>query len=132
MHKLRHVTELAHLDAESVSAAIAGLRREGILTRDGPLDFVHPLIRTAVYATVTEPELGLGHLTAARMLDSDGARDRLVSHLLVAERNGDPWVVERLKEEATAALGAGPRRLRSRCSSGRWLSRPQRASVRSS
>ena len=132
--ELRHVTELAHLDGQSVAAAIAGLRREGILTpRDGPLDFVHPLIRTAVYATVTEPELGLGHPDRG----PDARLRRRPRSAGVPPAGGR---AQRRPMGGRAAQGGGdsrPRRGRSgvcghaaRAGAGRG--RPQRASVRSS
>jgi DNA-binding CsgD family transcriptional regulator len=106
--ELRHVVRLSGLDTDTVAGAIAGLRREGILTTmDGRLDFAHPLIRTTVYTDVAEPERGLAHLSAARFLDVEGERERVASHLLSAERNADNWVVGRLRDAAAAALAGG-------------------------
>jgi DNA-binding CsgD family transcriptional regulator/tetratricopeptide (TPR) repeat protein len=104
---LRRVAALAELSPESVAQAVAGLRREGILTAAERLEFVHPLIRTAVYADVAEPDRGLGHLSAAKILDRDGELSRVPSHLLVADRHGDTWVTDRLRNAAGTALSAG-------------------------
>ena len=102
-----HVTRLTGLDTSAVSAALDGLRREGIVMTNGRIGFVHPLIRAAVYSDIVEPERGLGHLRAARMLDADGRPERAASHLLVAERNADPWVVGLLRRSAAEALANG-------------------------
>lgn len=105
--ELRRVAALCDLDEGIVVDAVEGLRREGILARDGVLEFAHPLIRHAVYTDIGEPARGLGHLHAARLLDADGEHSRVAPHLLLAERKADPWVVERLRTEAAAALDSG-------------------------
>ena len=105
--ELDRVARLSTLDHETVAAAISGLRREGIVKTNGLLEFVHPLIRSAVDSDIAEPERGLGHLHAAKMLHADGRADRAVSHLLVAETRTDPWVVDTLRKAAADALSNG-------------------------
>ncbi len=105
--ELRHVAGLAGLSHEATSDAIAGLRREGILAVADRLAFIHPLVQTAVYEDIPPSERALAHLRAARMLDADGVTDRVAPHLLSGEPLGDPWVVERLRTAATAALSNG-------------------------
>ena len=102
-----HVTRLTGMDTDTVSTALDGLRREGILTTNGRIGFVHPLIRAAIYSDIVEPERGLGHLRAARILDADGRPEHAASHLLIAERNADPWVVDLLRRSAASALTNG-------------------------
>jgi DNA-binding CsgD family transcriptional regulator len=101
------VTRLTDLDARTVSEALDGLRREGIVTMNGRIGFVHPLIRAAVYSDMAEPERGLGHRRAARMLDADGKPERAVSHLLTADPQADSWVVDILRQAAADALSNG-------------------------
>lgn len=101
------VIRLTRLDPDVASAALDGLRREGIVATNGRLRFVHPLIHAAIYSDIAEPERGLGHLRAARMLDADGRLQRAAIHLLVAERNADPWVVDVLRTSAAEALRNG-------------------------
>lgn len=105
--ELRRVAQIASLEPDRVAEAFSGLRREGILTQDSPLEFVHPLVRNAIYADIAEPSRGLEHLRAARMMDGEGNRERVISHLLVAERSADSWVVDRLREAAVAAMTTG-------------------------
>ena len=105
--ELRRVAELARVEPETVAGAVSGLRREGILNSNGRLDFIHPLVRTAVYSDIAEPDRGLAHLQAARILDEDGHHERVATHLLVAESNGDAWVVDRLRDAASSALTNG-------------------------
>jgi DNA-binding CsgD family transcriptional regulator len=98
------MTDLALTD---VAAATSGLRREGILASAERLEFTHPLIHTAIHADIPETDRGLGHLRAARLLAADGEESRVPSHLLVAEPNGDPWVVDQLSEAAAKAASGG-------------------------
>jgi DNA-binding CsgD family transcriptional regulator len=105
--ELRHVAQIADLDPETVADAVAGLCREGILSPGERLEFAHPLIRHVVYTDIPEPTRGLDHLRAARMLHREGDRERVTSHLLVAERNANDWVVDRLHEAATRAMTNG-------------------------
>jgi tetratricopeptide (TPR) repeat protein len=104
---LRRVALVAETDPQAVADAVSGLRREGILAPDARLGFTHPLIRHAVYSHISEPQRGLGHLHAAKILDGDGMTARVAPHLLVAERHGDPWVVALLREAADTALAGG-------------------------
>jgi DNA-binding CsgD family transcriptional regulator len=101
------VARLTGLETDVVSDALDGLRREGIVAPNGRIGFVHPLIRAAIYSDIVEPKRGLGHLRAARVLDADGRPERAASHLLIAERHADPWVVGLLRRSAAEALSNG-------------------------
>jgi DNA-binding CsgD family transcriptional regulator len=104
----RRVAALAELGPGEVAEAIDALRGEAILTPSGRLEFLHPMIRNAVYEQISEPARALAHLSAARLLEAEGeSADRLTSHLLVAEKGSEPWVVERLRAAAASALARG-------------------------
>lgn len=105
---LRRLAQLAGLELATAAAALDGLRREGLIAPAGPIEFVHPLVRTTVEADLGEPAGGLAHLRAARLLAADGvAADRIATHLLAAEPSADPWVAATLHAAGTAALARG-------------------------
>ena len=105
---LRHAAQLADLgDAEVVRAADA-LVSASILSPGRPLDFVHPMVRSAIYAELAPAARALDHRRAAALLAGDGAEpERVAAHLLAVDPAGDRWVVERLREAADKALGKG-------------------------
>lgn len=88
----RHVAALAGLSVSAAAAAADGLARESIVTAGHPVSFMHPLVRTAVYAD------------SSSLLR---AAEQLAPHLLVAMPESDPWVVDSLHEAAVSALGRG-------------------------
>jgi predicted ATPase len=70
------VAALAGLDEEDVARATAELARAEILRPEGPLGFVHPLVRDAVYHELPAGERELHHARAARLLADAGAPPR--------------------------------------------------------
>jgi DNA-binding CsgD family transcriptional regulator len=102
--ELRHAAALAGLDGEEAAAAAGALTAQGLLRGALRLDFVHPLLRTAVAEQVPAAERALLHGRAARLLDDEGVPPaRLAMHLLPAAPARDPWVVDRLRAAARAA-----------------------------
>ena len=93
---LRRAALLSHLGPEQTRVATDALVAGRVLTTGDPTDFVHPLVRAAVYEDLPAAERAGLHRAAAKLLDQDGAVDEAAVHLLPAERTGDPWVVERL------------------------------------
>ena len=105
---LPRAAALAQLDHEEAAAAADALASAAILTAGRPLRFVHPVVRTTVYAELPAARRALDHKRAALLLSADGvAPDALAPHLLAAEPAADPWVVERLADAARAALLRG-------------------------
>jgi DNA-binding CsgD family transcriptional regulator len=79
-----HAAELAELSDEEASAAAADLARVDVLRARAPLEFVHPLLRGAVYETLTALERSTGHTRAAHLLlDSGADPERVAAHLLL-------------------------------------------------
>jgi DNA-binding CsgD family transcriptional regulator len=76
--------ELAELSVEDASAAAADLARVDLLRPRVPLEFVHPLLRGAVYETLTALERSSGHTRAAHVLLDRGVDpERVAAHLLL-------------------------------------------------
>lgn len=98
------VAALAGLEQDETAAAAGELARAEILTSQVPLDFVHPLVRDAVYEQLTSTEKEVEHARAASVVIDAGADDEHVAaHLLKMARRGEPWVVERLVRAARDA-----------------------------
>ena len=105
---LHHAAHLAVLGAADAAQAADALIRADVLADARPLAFVHPIVRDSVYADMTTAERGFQHGRAARLLDADGAAaERVASHLLEAEPEGDAWAVERLLAAAAVARARG-------------------------
>lgn len=104
----RHVAALAGLSIRAAAAVADELAREAIVTVDRPVWFVHPLVRTAVYLDLSGLLRAVEHKRAARVLiEEDIAPEQLAPHLLAAEPESDPWVVDSLHAAAASALGRG-------------------------
>lgn len=97
------VAQLAQLPSPRAKAGLRRLVDDGLVV-DGALTFVHPLLRTAAYEDLPPLDRGDWHLRAARLLaDAGCGADVWVAHLLRATPAGDPWVVARLRQAASAA-----------------------------
>ncbi|MFG2002175.1 ATP-binding protein [Spirillospora sp. NPDC048911] len=104
----RHVAALAGLSVDAAASVADVLAREAIVTADRPIGFVHPLLRTAVYLDASSLLRASQHKRAARVLaEEDAEPERLAPHLLAAEPESDPWVVDSLHAAATSAIGHG-------------------------
>jgi DNA-binding CsgD family transcriptional regulator/tetratricopeptide (TPR) repeat protein len=104
----RHIAALSGLSVDETVVLADGLAREAIVTADRPIGFIHPLVRTAVYADSNGLLRAARHKQAARILADDGvAAEQFAPHLLAAEPESDPWVVDTLRAAAVNALGRG-------------------------
>jgi hypothetical protein len=104
----RQVALLAGLDGPSRDEALDGLVSAGILHEADGLAFVHPLVRSAVYAEIPPRRRARAHREAARLLrGGDTVWERLAPHLLAAVPAGDEEVVDMLLDAARAAVRAG-------------------------
>jgi DNA-binding CsgD family transcriptional regulator len=99
---------IAGLDDDGAVAAADALAGEGLIAESGPLEFVHPIVRTAVYNEIPNHRRVRWHGRAARLLDeAEAPTDEIAVHLLPLAPSGDAAVVGILRAAATAALGAG-------------------------
>jgi DNA-binding CsgD family transcriptional regulator len=102
---LRHATELAGVaDPTAADALVAG----GVLRSAHPLEFLHPLVRAAVYAGMGPAARARDHARAARLLYDAGATpDRIAAQVLQCPPAGDAWAFERLMAAASHASFRG-------------------------
>ncbi len=103
-----HAIALSGLDGERVEAAAAALVDAGVLVEGFPLEFAHPLVRSAVYEHLPYAERLAAHERAARMLARAGARaEGLAAHLLILAPREERWVVDVLRRAARDAARQG-------------------------
>ena len=106
--RIDRVAALAATTVPRVAAIVDGLVASGILADGDPVEFAHPLLRTAVYDQIPSARRGLAHADAARRLVDDGAgAERAASHLLLAPAGGDAAVVDLLRKAAAAVMARG-------------------------
>ncbi|MEA2217677.1 MAG: hypothetical protein QOJ35_303 [Solirubrobacteraceae bacterium] len=106
--RLRHAAAVAEIDPAHADGLADELCAAAILRPGRPLEFVHPIVRAAVYGDLGDGARSTLHHRAARILAEDGAEPAEIAvQLLAAEPYGDAWVVERLREAATGALAQG-------------------------
>jgi DNA-binding CsgD family transcriptional regulator len=102
------VAELAGLDLKAARRAADALRRAAILDPGETLQFIHPLVRNAVYADLAAGERGEVHAAAAMLLQNRGARpEHVATQFLVSEARGDRTVAESLLEAGKRCLADG-------------------------
>ncbi|TBL45043.1 LuxR family transcriptional regulator [Verrucosispora sp. SN26_14.1] len=93
-------------DANQTAHTVDLLVREAVLAPGLPLDFVHPLLRTAVYTDISAPFRAHLHKAAALLLATEQvAPEHIAPHLLACEPTCDPWVADALHSAAHAASG---------------------------
>ena len=103
-----HAAALAGLDVVAGLEAADELARVDILRAAEPLEFVHPLLRAAVYAGLGRYERARTHARAARLLAAqDAPGEQVAAHLLHAAPAGDEEVVAALRRAAASALAHG-------------------------
>lgn len=106
--QLERAARLAVLgESETLDAADALVAMR--MLRPGlPLEFVHPIVRTAVYEDLPRAWRSAAHLRAARLLEDEGASvDAVVAHLLCTEPGGRAHVIETLRAGADSAMRRG-------------------------
>jgi DNA-binding CsgD family transcriptional regulator len=102
--ELLPAARLAGMDLDEAADAAELLAAAGILEPGRPLTFVHPIVRSGIYAELSETERARGHRRAADVLaEQPGTDERVAKHLLATEPAADRWVLERLVDAACAA-----------------------------
>ncbi|MEV4421022.1 helix-turn-helix transcriptional regulator [Patulibacter sp. NPDC049589] len=105
---LTRISTLTGLDRPVAAAAVVRLVAARVLADASPQEFVHPLVRGAVYGDLTVVERSLLHEGAARLLDAAGAEEpRVAAHLLLTEAAGSPATADRLAAVGIDALEKG-------------------------
>lgn len=106
--QLREAAALAQVDDRTAAEAVDELVRAAVLKRTGQLEFVHPIVRQAVYADLGPHKRNEQHARAARVLAAqDASPERVAAQLLATEAAAERWVVETLRRAAQQAIGHG-------------------------
>jgi len=106
--EMRVVAALADLSEAETAAAASALARADIFDRHAPAQFVHPLVRDAIYYEMPFSDRALRHARAAVVLaERDAPAEQIATHLLLAPCRSDPWVVDVLAEAAASARARG-------------------------
>ncbi|MEA2371101.1 MAG: hypothetical protein QOH12_1495 [Solirubrobacteraceae bacterium] len=109
---LSQAAALAAISQDRARVAAAALVRSGILRDDSILRYAQPLLRAAVYDTLSSLERAELHHRAAALLASAPGSDpaiqrRLAEHLLRSEPTGDSRFAEVLREAAVRSAADG-------------------------
>jgi DNA-binding CsgD family transcriptional regulator len=105
---LHHAARLAGLDLQATAEAGDRLAETHMLRAGAPLSFVHPLIRSAVEASLSPLARGHAHRRAATILREDGCPPETVAaHLLISPAADDQDAIETLHAAADKALASG-------------------------
>jgi tetratricopeptide (TPR) repeat protein/DNA-binding CsgD family transcriptional regulator len=108
--ELRDAAVLAELDDRHLSSlAATSLARADLLRVSTPtVEFVHPVVRAAVYESIEPAERLLAHRRAAEILHAARAEpERVAAHLVLVPPASDGFVVETLRLAADRALVRG-------------------------
>ncbi len=106
--ELRHAAALAGVVARELGTAAAALYRLDLLRREDPLEFFHPVVRSAVYETLDVVERDAAHRSAAELLRDAGAPpENAAGHLLRVAPKADSFVVSTLRQAAERSLAQG-------------------------
>jgi DNA-binding CsgD family transcriptional regulator len=105
---LRHAAALAGVEASELGPAAATLVRLDLLRRGDPLEFFHPVVRSAVYETLDVVERDAAHRAAAQLLlDAGAPPESAAGHLLRVAPQADSVVVSTLRHAAERSLAQG-------------------------
>jgi class 3 adenylate cyclase/DNA-binding CsgD family transcriptional regulator len=106
--QLDHAGRLAELDPELAGHVATTLARADLLRLEMPLEFVHPVVRAAVYETIPPNERPSAHARAALVLHECGcAPEQAAAHFLLAPPAGNQELVATLRGAARRALRRG-------------------------
>ncbi len=98
----------AGLDVQVATDAADRLASSAVFAPSGPLRFLHELARAAVYSQLGPGRRAQLHARAASLLSAGGEPPEVVAaHLLLAEPERDPAVVEQLRGAARSASARG-------------------------
>jgi DNA-binding CsgD family transcriptional regulator len=105
---LRDLAVLSGVDVVAAGRATAQLLRLDLLRRTEPLEFFHPVVRTAIHAEIDAGTRIVMHRRAAEILAAAGApAEQVAGHLLQVAPAGDPAIVTSLRAAARRALVNG-------------------------
>jgi DNA-binding CsgD family transcriptional regulator len=106
--ELRHAAALAGVQPSELGAAAGILVRLDLLRREDPVEFFHPVVRSAVYETLDAVERDAAHRLASELLLQAGAQSQsAAAHLLRVAPRADSFVVSTLRRAAERSLAEG-------------------------
>src|SRR5215469_5953101 len=105
---LRRAAALTGLTQSRAARLADALRAAALLDHSQDLTLTHPLVESALYATMAPGERGLWHAQAARMLREERAGPETIAlHLLRSAPAAEPATVSTLREAAARASTRG-------------------------
>ena len=106
--ELRHVAALAGVELVVAGQETARLVAVELLRDADPIEFFHPVVRSAVFERLDPGTRDLLHRRAAEILSAAGAPpERVAGHLLQLKPAGDEGVVRTLRSAASRTLASG-------------------------
>jgi DNA-binding CsgD family transcriptional regulator len=104
----RHAAALAGLPQPRAARLADALRTAALLDQSQDLTLTHPLVESALYASMAPGERGLWHAHAARILQGERADPETIAvHLLRSAPAAEPTTVSTLREAAARASTRG-------------------------
>ena len=99
---------LAGTDSATALTAAGALVRADLLRNENPLEFTHPVVRTAVLETLSAAARAHAHRAAAEaILDAGGRLEQAATHLVLTVPSRDHFIVTTLRQAAAHALAQG-------------------------
>lgn len=105
---LRHAAGVAGVSGQHAAGGADALAAADLIRPRARIEFVHPLVRRAIYDLQPAARRAEAHRRAARLLAAEQADSEVVAgHLLAAAARGDDAVVAALRAAADTALNRG-------------------------
>jgi tetratricopeptide (TPR) repeat protein len=99
---------LAGLEPRAALTAASALVSADLLRHENPVEFTHPVVRSAVLEKMTVDERTRAHHRAAEVLLERGARlEQAATYLIRTIPASDPFVVDTLRRAAASSLAQG-------------------------
>ena len=107
--ELGRLSGMVDASLADVAVVVDRLVASRVLAAGERVDFIHPIVRTAVYRSIPEHEKAVAHRHAAAILAraANPPLDAIAGHLLACPRADDPEVVDLLQAAARAAAARG-------------------------
>jgi DNA-binding CsgD family transcriptional regulator len=105
---LPRARRLADLHESAALEALDSLVGARVVRTNEGLEFVHPILRRAIYDELPPGTRSKMHRDSAGLLANDGARiDAIAAQLMASEPTGSPEVIDQLRQAAQGALARG-------------------------
>jgi DNA-binding CsgD family transcriptional regulator len=106
--EFRIAAVLADLDTATALTASTDLVRADLLRQVNPVEFTHPIVRSAVYGSIAAGERMRGQRRAAELLvDAGAVAERAATYLMLNPPDEDAFVVDVLRQAAQRSIVQG-------------------------